>query len=383
MKLPSYNKNNHPNDMIHNNDHFYMQQAIELAKLGRFTTSPNPNVGCVIVKNNQIIGQGYHQKAGEPHAEVHALQMAGDNAKNATAYVTLEPCSHFGRTPPCADALIKAGVTRVVIAMQDPNPNVAGNGIKRLKEAGIDVTIGVLTEQAEAINKGFLKRMRTGLPYVQLKLATSLDGKVAMASGESKWITSSVARQDVQQFRAQASCILSTRATVQADNASLTVRYHQLPDEIKKIYLPEKIRQPIRVIIDSQDRLMGSENIFNQPGDTWVVRKKNSFIAKQNTKLIIEPSSCKKIDLSKLFALLAEKQINSVWVEAGAHLAGALIEQNLVDELIVYYAPKLLGHNALDMCILPNLQKLSLAPQFQFESIAMVGDDLRVILKRK
>lgn len=368
---------------ICNKDHFYMQQAIDLAKLGRFTTTPNPNVGCVIVKDDQIIGKGYHQKAGEPHAEVHALKMAGDEAIGATAYVTLEPCSHFGRTPPCADALIKAGIIRVVIAMQDPNPNVAGNGIKRLKEAGIDVTIGVLTEQAEAINKGFLKLMRTGLPYIQLKLAASLDGKIAMASGESKWITSNKAREDVQQFRAQASCILSTRATVQADNASLTVRYNELPDEIKKIYLPEKIRQPIRVIIDSQAQLTGTENIFNQPGETWVVRKKDSLIAKQNTKLIIESSSCKQIDLSKLFALLAEKQINSVWVEAGAHLAGALIEQDLVDELIIYYAPKLLGHNALDMCILPNLQKLSLAPQFQFESIAMVGDDLRLILKRK
>lgn len=368
---------------ICNKDHFYMQQAIDLAKLGRFTTTPNPNVGCVIVKDDQIIGKGYHQKAGEPHAEVHALKMAGDEAIGATAYVTLEPCSHFGRTPPCADALIKAGIIRVVIAMQDPNPNVAGNGIKRLKEAGIDVTIGVLTEQAEAINKGFLKLMRTGLPYIQLKLAASLDGKIAMASGESKWITSNKAREDVQQFRAQASCILSTRATVQADNASLTVRYNELPDEIKKIYLPEKIRQPIRVIIDSQAQLTGTENIFNQPGETWVVRKKDNLIAKQNTKLIIESSSCKQIDLSKLFALLAEKQINLVWVEAGAHLAGALIEQDLVDELIIYYAPKLLGHNALDMCILPNLQKLSLAPQFQFESIAMVGDDLRLILKRK
>ncbi|WP_085163715.1 bifunctional diaminohydroxyphosphoribosylaminopyrimidine deaminase/5-amino-6-(5-phosphoribosylamino)uracil reductase RibD [Gilliamella bombi] len=368
---------------ICNKDHFYMQQAIDLAKLGRFTTTPNPNVGCVIVKDDQIIGKGYHQKAGEPHAEVHALKMAGGEAIGATAYVTLEPCSHFGRTPPCADALIKAGIIRVVIAMQDPNPNVAGNGIKRLKEAGIDVTIGVLTEQAEAINKGFLKLMRTGLPYIQLKLAASLDGKIAMASGESKWITSNKAREDVQQFRAQASCILSTRATVQADNASLTVRYNELPDEIKKIYLPEKIRQPVRVIIDSQDQLTGTENIFNQPGETWVVRKKDNLIAKQNTKLIIESSSCKQIDLSKLFALLAEKQINSVWVEAGAHLAGALIEQDLVDELIIYYAPKLLGHNALDMCILPNLQKLSLAPQFQFESIAMVGDDLRLILKRK
>lgn len=369
--------------MTSDKDLFYMQQAIELAKLGRFTTTPNPNVGCVIVKDDQVIGQGYHQKAGEPHAEVFALQMAGSNAKGATAYVTLEPCSHFGRTPPCADALIKSGIKRVVIAMQDPNPNVAGNGIKRLNDAGIDVTVGILSEQAESINKGFLKRMRTGMPYVQLKLAASLDGKIAMASGESKWITSNTARQDVQQFRAQASCILSTRATVQADNASLTVRYDELSNNIKLNYLPENLRQPIRVIIDSQKRLTGNENVFQQSGEIWVVRKQNIPVVMSNAELIIASSMNNNIDLTKLFNVLAEKQINSVWVEAGAHLAGALIEQNLVDELIVYYAPKLLGHNALNMCILPHVQKLSLAPQFQFDSVAKVGDDLRVILKRK
>lgn len=368
---------------ISDQDHVYMHQAIELAKLGRFTTTPNPNVGCVIVKDNQVIGTGYHQKAGQPHAEVYALQMAGQQAKGATAYVTLEPCSHFGRTPPCADALIQSGVKRVVIAMQDPNPNVAGKGIKRLQDAGIEVTLGILADQAEAINKGFLKRMRTGLPFVQLKLAASLDGKIAMASGESKWITSNKAREDVQQFRAQASCILSTRKTVQTDNASLTVRYHQLPDDIQKIYPIEKIRQPIRVIIDGQHQLTGDESIFQQPGETWVVRKQNLSIAMANTSLIVEHSANQYIDLKILLENLAQKQINSVWVEAGAHLAGALIEQNLVDELIIYYAPKLLGHNAKDMCILPNLQKLSLAPQFQFESVVAVGEDMRVILKRK
>lgn len=368
---------------ISDQDHVYMHQAIELAKLGRFTTTPNPNVGCVIVKDNQVIGTGYHQKAGQPHAEVYALQMAGQQAKGATAYVTLEPCSHFGRTPPCADALIQSGVKRVVIAMQDPNPNVAGKGIKRLQDAGIEVTLGILADQAEAINKGFLKRLRTGLPFVQLKLAASLDGKIAMASGESKWITSNKAREDVQQFRAQASCILSTRKTVQTDNASLTVRYHQLPDDIQKIYPIEKIRQPIRVIIDGQHQLTGDESIFQQPGETWVVRKQNLSIAMANTSLIVEHSANQYIDLKILLENLAQKQINSVWVEAGAHLAGALIEQNLVDELIIYYAPKLLGHNAKDMCILPNLQKLSLAPQFQFESVVAVGEDMRVILKRK
>ncbi|MWP62313.1 bifunctional diaminohydroxyphosphoribosylaminopyrimidine deaminase/5-amino-6-(5-phosphoribosylamino)uracil reductase RibD [Gilliamella sp. Pas-s25] len=368
--------------MINDNDYFYMQQAIELAKLGRFTTSPNPNVGCVIVKDNQIIGKGYHQKAGLPHAEVYALQMAGNNAKDATAYVTLEPCSHFGRTPPCADALIKSQIKRVVIAMQDPNPNVSGNGIKRLRDAGIEVVVGVLDRQAETLNQGFLKRMRTGLPYVQLKLATSLDGKVAMASGESKWITSSTARQDVQKFRAQASCILSTRMTVQTDNASLTVRHAELPDNIKQVYCAEKIRQPIRVIIDGQNKLTGDENLFKQLGEIWVVRKQAISINKPNSQLIVESSPNNNIDLVHLMTILAQKGINSVWVEAGAQLAGALIEQNLVDELIIYYAPKLLGHNAKDMCILPNLQNLSMAPNFRFESVVMVGEDLRVILKR-
>ncbi|NUF49192.1 bifunctional diaminohydroxyphosphoribosylaminopyrimidine deaminase/5-amino-6-(5-phosphoribosylamino)uracil reductase RibD [Gilliamella sp. ESL0250] len=368
--------------MINDNDYFYMQQAIELAKLGRFTTSPNPNVGCVIVKDNHIIGKGYHQKAGLPHAEVYALQMAGNNAKDATAYVTLEPCSHFGRTPPCADALIKSQIKRVVIAMQDPNPNVSGNGIKRLRDAGIEVVVGVLDRQAETLNQGFLKRMRTGLPYVQLKLATSLDGKVAMASGESKWITSSTARQDVQQFRAQASCILSTRMTVQTDNASLTVRHAELPDDIKQVYSAEKIRQPIRVIIDGQNQLTGDENVFKQLGKIWVVRKQAIPINKPNSHLIVESSPKNNIDLVHLMTILGQKGINSVWVEAGAKLAGALIEQNLVDELIIYYAPKLLGHNAKDMCILPNLHNLSMAPNFRFESVVMVGEDLRVILKR-
>ncbi|WP_392552194.1 bifunctional diaminohydroxyphosphoribosylaminopyrimidine deaminase/5-amino-6-(5-phosphoribosylamino)uracil reductase RibD [Orbus wheelerorum] len=364
-------------------DHLYMAKAIELAQLGCFTTTPNPNVGCVIVNNNQIIGEGYHIKAGEPHAEVYALRQAGVNAKGATAYVTLEPCSHFGRTPPCADALIKAGIARVVIAMQDPNPKVSGQGVKRLRQAGIEVDIGLLSEQAEHINRAFLKRMRCGIPYIQLKLAASLDGKIAMQSGESKWITSSDARQDVQYFRAQASAILSTRATVQADNASLTVRHAELPPQIQMIYPQETIRQPIRVIIDSKNKLMGDENIFKQLGETWVVRKDDKPIEQANCRLLIESSDKMNIDLTSLLKVLAEKQINSVWVEGGSHLAGALIEQGLVDELIIYYAPKLLGHNALDMAILPNLIELSKAPEFTFQSTIKIGDDLRCILQKK
>ncbi|RKS86072.1 diaminohydroxyphosphoribosylaminopyrimidine deaminase [Orbus hercynius] len=364
-------------------DRLYMAEAIELAQFGRFTTPPNPNVGCIIVKHNQIIATGYHRQAGQPHAEVYALRQAGDRAQGATAYVTLEPCSHFGRTPPCADALINAGITRVVVAMQDPNPNVAGQGIKRLRQAGIQVDVGLLADEAQLINRAFLKRMRTGMPYVQLKLATSLDGKIAMASGESQWITSREARQDVQVFRAQASAILSTRATVQADNASLTVRHHELPPNIQQIYPIESVRKPVRVILDSQNQLTGDENLFQQSGKIWLVRKQNIEFNQQNTTVLIESSASKHIDLYLLLKQLALQQINSVWVEAGSHLAGALLEQNLVDELIIYYAPKLLGHNALDLCFLPHLHQLALVPEFEFQSVQMVGPDLRCILTKK
>ncbi len=371
--------------MIMHNDYdvVYMTKAIELAKLGRFTTTPNPNVGCVIVKAGQIIGEGYHKKAGQPHAEVYALQMAGEHAHGSTVYVTLEPCSHFGKTPPCADALIKAKVKRVVIAMQDPNPAVAGLGIARLQDAGIDVTVGLLAEQAEEINRAFLKRMRTGLPYVQLKLAASLDGKIALASGESKWITSTLSRQDVQQYRAQASAILSTRSTVQRDNASLTVRHAELPALIQAIYPIDTVRQPIRVIIDSQNKLVGDESIFKQPGETWVVQKTQRLSNQNAYQLIIESSDKPQIDLRSLLKILADKQINSLWVEAGSQLAGALIEQHLVDELIIYYAPKLLGHDALGMCQFPSLSKLSSAPQFTFQSCQPIGQDLRITLVPK
>lgn len=363
-------------------DQQYMYQAIELAKLGSMTTTPNPNVGCLIVKDHHIVGQGYHIKAGQPHAEVYALRQAGNQARGATAYVTLEPCSHYGRTPPCANALIDAGITRVVVAMQDPNPHVCGQGIARLRQAGIRVDVGLCGQEAETLNRAFLKRMRTGMPYIQLKLAASLDGKIAMASGESKWITSTTARQDVQQFRAQASAILSTRATVQADNASLTVRHAELPTTIQQRYLVDDVRQPIRVIIDSQNKLTGQEPLFEQAGEIWVVRKQALAVNHRDCQIIVDSSTSAHIDLRWLLQQLAEKQINSVWVEAGSHLAGALIEQDLVDEFIIYYAPKLLGHNAIDMCVLPNLQKLALAPTLTFQSVQMIGPDLRCILHK-
>lgn len=253
-------------------DELYMARAFELARLGRFTTAPNPNVGCVIVRDGEIVGEGYHLRAGEPHAEVHALRMAGDKARGATAYVTLEPCSHHGRTPPCADALVAAGVTRVVAAMQDPNPQVAGRGLYKLQQAGVEVRHGLMLAEAEAVNLGFLKRMRTGFPYVQLKLGASLDGRTAMASGESQWITSPEARQDVQRLRAQSAAILSTSATVLADDPSLTVRWDELDAETQRLYPRDNLRQPLRILLDSQNRITPQHRVVLQPGATWLAR---------------------------------------------------------------------------------------------------------------
>lgn len=363
-------------------DEKYMARAFELARLGRFTTTPNPNVGCVIVRDGEIVGEGYHIKAGGPHAEVHALRMAGEKAQGATAYVTLEPCSHHGRTPPCADALIAAGVARVVASMQDPNPEVAGRGLYRLQQTGIEVSHGLMHSEAEAINLGFLKRMRTGFPYVQLKMAASLDGRTAMASGESQWITSAAARADVQRFRAQSSAILSSSATVLADDPSLNVRWDQLDSDTQRIYPQESLRQPLRIVIDSQNRVTPQHKMVNQPGDTWLARlAADEQTWPESTEQWVVPGRDNRVDLVLLMMQLAKRQINSIWVEAGAELAGALLQAGLVDELIVYMAPKLLGENGRALCVLPGLQSLSDAPQFILSDVRQVGADLRLRLK--
>ncbi|GAA3880786.1 MULTISPECIES: bifunctional diaminohydroxyphosphoribosylaminopyrimidine deaminase/5-amino-6-(5-phosphoribosylamino)uracil reductase RibD [Gibbsiella] len=366
------------------NDEFYLARAFELARLGRFTTAPNPNVGCVIVRDGQIVGEGYHLRAGEPHAEVHALRMAGELARGATAYVTLEPCSHHGRTPPCADALAAAGVRRVVAAMQDPNPQVAGRGLYRLQQAGIEVRHGLMLAEAEAINPGFLKRMRTGFPYVQLKIGASLDGRTAMASGESQWITSPQARQDVQRLRAQSAAILSTSATVLADDPSLTVRWDELDSGTQRVYPRENLRQPVRIILDSQNRVTPQHRVVNQPGATWLARlQPDAQNWPQGVEQRIFPAHGGGIDLVVMMMQLAQSQINSVWVEAGAHLAGALLQAGLVDELIVYIAPKLLGDNGRGLCHLPGLQALADAPELVFSEVRQIGPDLRLRLKAK
>ncbi|WP_314189994.1 bifunctional diaminohydroxyphosphoribosylaminopyrimidine deaminase/5-amino-6-(5-phosphoribosylamino)uracil reductase RibD [Yersinia massiliensis] len=365
-------------------DEFYMARAFELARKGRFTTHPNPNVGCVLVRDGEIVGEGYHLRAGEPHAEVHALRMAGDKARGATAYVTLEPCSHHGRTPPCADALINAGVVHVVAAMQDPNPQVAGRGLYKLKQAGIAVDHGLMLAQAEAVNLGFLKRMRTGFPYLQLKMAASLDGRTAMASGESQWITSPQARQDVQRFRAESAAILSTSATVLADDPSLTVRWDELDIETQALYPQDTVRQPVRIILDSNNRVTPQHKVIQQEGPCWLARvEADEQLWPANVEQILLPRHGNGVDLVLLMMQLGKRQINSVWVEAGPQLAGALLQAGVVDELIVYIAPKLLGSDARGLCELAGLTSLAQAPEFVFSDVRQVGPDLRLRLKAK
>ncbi|WP_314816038.1 bifunctional diaminohydroxyphosphoribosylaminopyrimidine deaminase/5-amino-6-(5-phosphoribosylamino)uracil reductase RibD [Aggregatibacter segnis] len=363
----------------------FMQLALDLAKQGEFTTTPNPSVGCVLVKDGKVVGKGFHAKAGEPHAEVMALREAGENARGATAYVTLEPCSHFGRTPPCAKGLVEAGVSKVIAAMCDPNPQVAGKGLQILSDASIQSAVGLLEENAEQLNKGFLKRMRTGKPFVQLKLAMSIDGKTAMASGESKWITGAQARADVQQYRAKASAILSTSQTVLADDPSLNVRWEELPPDVKAGYAQEKLRQPVRVILDSSHKVRSDFKVFSTESPVWLVGEDDYPLTgfPVFTDYLQLDRNQGETRLQALMEELGKRQINTLWVEAGATLAGALIAENLVDELIIYMAPKLLGDQARDLCHLPNLTQLADAPLWQLQSCEPVGDDLKLIYIRK
>lgn len=361
-------------------DKHYMARAIELAKQGQYTTTPNPNVGCVIVKDDVVIGEGFHQRAGEPHAEVHALKAAGSRAKGATAYVTLEPCSHYGRTPPCAEGLIKAGVARVVAAMVDPNPQVAGRGLAMLEEAGIETGSGLLEMQAKALNDGFLKRMEIGLPFVTCKLAASVDGKTALNNGESKWITSVQARRDVQIFRAQSCAILTGADTVLADDAKLNVRETECD-----ITLPEgtSLRQPIRVIFDSQNRLTPALALFQFPSPVIILRTSldNTQQWPHFVEQVVVPNSGEKIDCQSVLLLLAERGVNRVWLEAGATLAGVFHQHNLIDEFVVYLAPKIIGHDGRGLFNTPELTHMNEITALNFTSIERVGDDIRLTLR--
>jgi diaminohydroxyphosphoribosylaminopyrimidine deaminase/5-amino-6-(5-phosphoribosylamino)uracil reductase len=363
-------------------DKHYMARAIELAAQGRFTTAPNPNVGCVIVRDGEIVGEGYHRQAGGPHAEVFALRQAEHLASGATCYVTLEPCSHYGRTGPCALALVNAGVKKVIVAMLDPNPLVAGRGIQILKEAGIEVQVGLLELQARALNSGFLSRMERQKPYIRLKLATSLDGRIALSNGKSQWISSAESRSDVQLMRAQSHAILSTATTVLADNARLTVR----PDGLAIPSLDDgSVRQPIRVILDRSLKLTGQELLFSQNGPIVLVHDmqfKPAFELPQ-VRFIALDADESGLNLNELMPVLAAENINDLWVEAGAVLAGSLWQAGLVDELIVYQAPVLLGDKAKAMLQLPDYSELSQAQHLVWTSVETLGPDLKLTARLK
>ncbi len=364
-------------------DYHYMQRAITLAKRAHYTTSPNPRVGCVLVKDQQVIGEGFHIKAGSGHAEVNALVQAGSQANGATAYVTLEPCSHYGRTPPCAEGLIKAGIKQVICAMEDPNPQVSGRGIHMLERAGITTQVGLLEKESKALNKGFITLMSTGLPYVRAKMAASLDGKTAMASGESKWITSADARRDVQRLRAQSCAIVTGADSVLFDNAKMNVRWSEL-GQLKQQYLEKDIRQPIRVIIDSQNRLTPDVAIFEHHSPIIIMRtsiEKNTqwpHFVRQVQCPISTFSENNKICLQAVLKHLAELGLNDVMIESGAQLVGAFVEQNLVDELILYQAPKLLGAEGKSLLNMPSISQLSSTKQLEVKDVRMVGSDIRI-----
>jgi len=365
-------------------DHQYMSQAIRLAAQGHYTTSPNPRVGCVLVNNDQIVGEGFHLKAGQGHAEVNAIAQAGDLAKGATAYVTLEPCSHFGRTPPCAKGLIDAGVIRVIAAMVDPNPQVSGRGLTMLENAGIETQSGLLEADAQALNLGFIKLMTTGLPYVRCKLAASLDGKTAMANGESQWITSPDARQDVQRLRAQSCAIISGADSILTDNARMTVRWSEL-GSIKEGYSKSELRQPVRVVIDSKNRLTPDLAFFQASSPIILIRTaiENSHQWPHFVEQVTVQSSCdgQYADLTSVLKVLAEKGLNDVLLESGMSLAGAFIEQNLVDELVLYQAPKLMGNDGKGLVDMPSITNLSQSKALQINDVSMVGKDLRITAK--
>lgn len=356
----------------------WMQKALALAEKGRFTTSPNPRVGCVIVSaDGHLVGEGFHKQAGTPHAEVHALRMAKTQTQGATAYVTLEPCSHYGRTPPCADALIAANVSRVVVAMTDPYEEVCGRGIKKLQDAGIQVDIGVCEDESQKLNRGFVKRVTKGRPFVTLKLAASLDGKIALCNGESQWITGPEARKDVQYHRAQSCAILTGSGTVIADDPSLLVRGAQAEFED---YPLDHIRQPLRVVVDSGNNIPAESKMLHDGYPVWLVNtnERPHISSDSVSQLTLPASALGKVDLSVLLDELGSKQINNLWVEGGSVLAGALLEAQLVDEVIVYQAPKIIGDKAISLVTMGELTSLSSSIELGLDNVERLGDDVKM-----
>lgn len=353
-------------------DHGFMQRALQLAERALYDAAPNPRVGCVIVRDGRVVGEGWTQAPGSNHAEIEALldaRRAGHDVRGATVYVSLEPCSHFGRTPPCATALVDAHPARVIAAVEDPNPLVAGTGLAMLRDAGIDVRCGLLAQEATELNVGFFARMQRGRPWVRLKIAASLDGKTALENGVSQWLTSEEARRDGHGWRARACAVLTGAGTVRADNPQLTVRMVDTP------------RQPLRVLVDSRLEVSADARIFDG-GNVLVAAAADeagraSLLRERGAEVVFLPDERGKVDLAALMRELARRQVNEVHVEAGFKLNGSLVRAGVVDELLVYVAPLLLGE-AQGMVHLPALSDLAHALQLQFREVAAVGGDVRI-----
>jgi diaminohydroxyphosphoribosylaminopyrimidine deaminase/5-amino-6-(5-phosphoribosylamino)uracil reductase len=354
-------------------DAVHMTRALELAARGLYTTDPNPRVGCVIVRDGRSVGEGWHVRAGEPHAEVLALRAAGPQARGASLYVTLEPCSHTGRTPPCADALIAAGVARVVCSSVDPNPRVAGAGIERLQAAGIMVSTGVLAAEARALNVGFFSRFERGRPWVRLKLAMSVDARTAPASGGRVWISGEASRADVQMWRARSGAILTGAGTVRSDDPRLDVR----------LAYGAWVRQPLRVLLDPMLSCSTAAKLFHGAGALVFAAVDAPLRSESSARVEHLPRAAGGLDLHAVLARLNELEINELLVECGPRLAGAFILSNLVDELVLYVAPTLLGADAAPLLHLSGLGPPGSLPAFEFQDVQRIGPDLRLILTPK
>lgn len=358
-------------------DPLYMARALYLAELGRYSTQPNPRVGCVIVRQGEVIGEGFHHQAGQPHAEIIALAQAGQRARGADVYVTLEPCSHHGRTPPCAEALIAAQPARVVVAMEDPNPLVAGSGISALQANGIKTRVGVCEAQAHQLNRGFVRRMQRGRPFVTLKLAASLDGRIAMQSGESAWITSAAARKDVHRLRLESCAVMTGINTVLADDPRLTARL--APGDFQPGYHISG-RQPLRIVLDRDHRLPGDAAICSEDAETWCVVARNVAKDEQRCRTVVQPPSDHGIDLDAVLDYLGKHQINNLLVEAGGTLAAGFIRAGLVDELIIYQSPDIMGASAQAMINLPQILTMDEKIRFEYRAVRKIGRDLKLTL---
>lgn len=362
-----------------------MARAIRLARLGLYTTDPNPRVGCVLVRDGDVVGEGWHRRAGEPHAEPIALSAAGARARGATAYVTLEPCCHQGRTPPCTEALVAAGVRRVVAAMVDPNPLVAGRGLARLREAGVEAESGLLESAAAALNPGFIKRMTQGLPYCRCKLAASLDGRTAMASGESQWISSEASRRDVHRLRARSSAIVTGVGTLLADDPSMTVRLSAA--DLPGLAPGEPSRQPLRVVVDSHLRSPASARMLGLPGGALIACLAGSSVTRAQVlraagarvETFLEDRG--RVSLEALLRRLADQGVNEVLLEGGPTLAGAALTGGLVDELVLYMAPHLMGDGARGLFQLSGLTRMEHRIPLSIDEVRRIGPDLRLRLR--